>query len=171
MKTFFVAALMLATTACSQTAADHAQNSAPRAPHARSSSKVVVPKRELARANVGPTAVQIDADPGKWTGSYVRLSCEIIKVFRGPGNAPAVDARCGRGVVASLENYPSRAATREYNRELGDQALLALVGDGVSNLGAGQSVGIVGRVTGSSRRKSGTGRPVDVVTVRVDYID
>jgi hypothetical protein len=144
MKIAFATGLILALAACSHVAAGEEHVAAPAASPAHSKPN-------------GPTAVQIDANPGKWTGSYVRLSCEIIKVSRGPGRA-AADARCGRGVVASLENYPSRAATKEYNRELGDQALLTLVGDRVSNFGPGQSVRIIGRVTG-------------VATVRVDYVD
>jgi hypothetical protein len=102
----------------------------------------------------------------------VRLNCEIIKVSRAPTIAiSSADARCGRGVLASLANEPSKAATQEYNRELGDQALLLLVGDKVSNLGAGQNARIIGRVTGSSPRKNGAGATIDVVTVRIDYIE
>jgi hypothetical protein len=126
----------------------------------------------MAKARVGPTAAQIYANPEKWTGSYVRLSCEIIKVSRAPASAvSSADARCGRGVAASLEDYPSKAATKEYNRELGDQALLSLVGENVAKLSAGQQVKIVGRVIGSTPGKNGTGGTADVVTVRVDSIE
>jgi hypothetical protein len=159
MKIAIAAGVIFAMAACSQPAA-HQTAGVRNSASASAIARATTAPAEIGKANVGPTAVQISGNPRKWTGSYVRLNCEIIRVSRGQAVAvPAADARCGRGVVASLADYPSRAATNEYNRELGDQALLTLVGDRVSNLGAGQNVRIVGRVTGSSP-----------VTVRVDYI-
>jgi hypothetical protein len=161
MKIAFATSLILAVAACSQTAMDRGRGAAPSPSPAYTAPKVAVSRSEMAKARVGPTALQIYENPREWSGSYVRLNCEIIKVRRGSKVAiSAADARCGRGVTASLANDPSRAATKEYNRELGDQALLALVGDKVSNLGAGQEVRIVGRVIGSR-----------VATVRVDYVE
>ena len=70
MKIAFATGLILALAACSHVAAGQEHVAAPAASPAHSKPN-------------GPTAVQIDANPGKWTGSYVRLSCEIIKVSRG----------------------------------------------------------------------------------------
>jgi hypothetical protein len=155
MRIAFATLLLITVAACTQTTTDHTH------------STVVSPSvtgranNATAKATVGPTAVQIAANPGKWIGSYVHLNCEIIKVSRKPGVAiSSADARCGRGVVASLANFPSKAATKQYNRDLGDQALLELVGDSLSKLGEGQEVSIIGRVTGSSP-----------VTVRVASIE
>ncbi len=166
MKNAIAAGLILTVAACAQPAAVRTSG-VRNSPIARATTGLT----EIAKASAGPSAVQIYGNPRKWTGSYVRLNCEIIKVLRGPLVAiSTADARCGRGVVASLADYPSRAATKEYNRELGDQALLALVGDKVSNLSAGQQVRVAGRVTGSSPKKNGAGRTINVVSVRVDYI-
>jgi hypothetical protein len=166
MKNAIAAGLILTVAACAQPAAVRTSG-VRNSPIARATTGLT----EIAKASAGPSAVQIYGNPRKWTGSYVRLNCEIIKVSRVPAFATSTaDARCGRGVVASLADYPSRAATTEYNRELRDQALLALIGDKVSNLGAGQNVRIVGRVTGASPRKNGAGATINVVGIRVDYI-
>jgi hypothetical protein len=167
MRIALVSALVLALGACSQTAQSQAGSSnvaiasTAMAPTAGVPSKMsATAKSEMAKAASGPSAVQISTDPHRWAGSYVSLDCEIIKVSAGvPPALSVADALCGRGVAADLSDYPSRAATKEYNHELGDQALLSLVGGGVSKFAAGQRVKIVGLVT------RGPG------SVRVDYFE
>jgi hypothetical protein len=46
-----------------------------------------------------------------------------------------------------------------------------LVGDGVSQLGAGQSARIAGRVAVANPKQSGARTAINVVTVRVDSIE
>jgi hypothetical protein len=166
MRIAFAIGLLLALIGCGRTAAGQRSvsggNAIARVP-ARAK------RSEVARASVGPTAVQIYANPRKWKGAYVRLDCEIIRVSQAAvATGSTADARCGRGVAASLDDYPTRATTKEYNRVLGDQALFVLAGDHVSQLGAGQDAKIVGRVMGLSALKNGAGMTSNLVTVRVD---
>jgi hypothetical protein len=167
MRIVVATGLILATAACAQTATQRGSLAS-----AGIAAQPSVPRTKPAKTGAGPSAAQIYENPPKWIGARVRLDCEVIKVSREPANASSsADARCGHGVAASLGDYPSKAATKQYNRALGDQALFVLVGDGVSKLAAGQSATIVGRVGAENARQSGLRTAINVVTLRVDSVE